>query len=259
MSPGTRKIALSVGLFALAGTAYGVWRWRESVAEDDERRARQAREEREQEREDERIERVARLQEESSALIPELIRPVALGMERNEVRRHRPRSTPQLENRDESLDWLEERFANGAQALYGFSKRSNRLIQVQILSLLPDSGAVGPHLTAMNETYGRPTGIWDCPDTGGVPTRRFTWRRAHTTVADVFLIYRGRVSVTLYIAPSETIHASLLRARCVPATAETLPEFPVTTEDQMAASQNQGKAPPPGPTKAPRPVIRQTP
>ena len=125
------------------------------------------------------------------------------------------------------------------------------------LSLLPGTEAIAPHLTAMNEQYGRPTGIWDCPDTGGVPTRRFTWRHSETTIADVFLIYRGRVSVTLYIAPSSTIGASLQRAQCRPAAPDAIATFPVTTEEQMAASQ-QGKAP----GKAPRqgqPVLRAPP
>src|SRR5688500_4753578 len=109
---------------------------------------------------------MARLQEESTSLMPELVRPVALGMSRREVHRHRPRATPSLQARDQTLDWVEERFPNGAQALYGFAKRSARLVQVQILSLLPSGDAILPHLTAMNEQYGRPTGIWNCPDTG---------------------------------------------------------------------------------------------
>jgi hypothetical protein len=239
-----------------AAGVWGVLQWRDAVAEADALQARQARERRDQEREEREIEGLARLQEESAGLIPPLIEPVALGMPRDEVRRHRPRTTPKLDGQDPVLDWLEERFPNGAQALYGFSKRNRRLVQVQILSLLPSGDAIAPHLVAMNEQYGRPTGIWDCPDTGGVPTRRFTWRKSQTTVADVFLIYRGRVSVTLYIAPSEWIHASLLRASCRPTTQEALDDFPVTTEDQMAASQGGGR---PGQQKAPakrQPVIR---
>lgn len=245
MSPGARRaLIVAVAAAVLVGGGYAYSAYREAEAAEQERADRQARERREQREEAEAIERITRLQEESLRLIPELIRPVALGQTRQEVRRHRPAAQPNLENSDQTKIWLEERFPNGAQALYGFDRRVNRLVQIQILSLLPDTSAIAPHLTAMNEQYGRPTGIWDCPDTGGVPTRRFTWRHSETTIMDVFLIYRGRVSVTLYIAPSSTIGASLQRAHCRPAAPDQIATFPITSEEQMTASQQgAGKAP----------------
>ena len=96
--------------------------------------------------------------------------------------------------------------------MYGFGKGSGRLVRIQVMSMLPGPEAVGPHLTAMLETYGRPTGAYNCPDTGGVPTRRFTWRRAQTALADIFLVYGDRVSVTLDIAPAGGRGASLSSA-----------------------------------------------
>ena len=65
-------------------------------------------------------------------------------------------------------------------------------------------------------------------------TRRFTWRHGRTTVSDVFLVYGGRVSVTLYIAPSGVIHRSLQMARCRPVRdREEAGTFPVTSEAQL--------------------------
>jgi hypothetical protein len=87
----------------------------------------------------------------------------------------------------------------------------------------------------MIETYGRPTGVWTCPDRA-VPTRRFTWRRSLTAIMDVFLVYDGRVSITLYIAPAETIGASLQRARCAPVQdRDDAAAFPQTTGDALEA------------------------
>jgi hypothetical protein len=107
-----------------------------------------------------------------------------------------------------------------------------------VLSVLPSVEAFTAHFTAMLDTYGQPTGAWDCPDTGGVPTRRFTWRRARTTLADIFLLYGERISVTLYIAPTEVIGASLARSNCQPVQSyEQLLTFPATTLDAINESQ----------------------
>jgi hypothetical protein len=77
--------------------------------------------------------------------------------------------------------------------------------------------------------YGIPSGIWDCPRTGDVPTRRFTWRRAETAVSDVFLIApNGRVSLTLYVTTSERTAYSLARSGCQPVAPDAVDTFPVS-------------------------------
>src|SRR5262249_36055318 len=152
---------------------------------------------------------VARLEEESRGLMPEALSGVALGMPETELRRARTGVGPSRNAGDREHTFLEEDLSNGAQILYVIDRRAHRTTQLQILSLLPGPEAITPHLTSMHETYGTPTGIWDCPDTEGVPTRRFTWRHSLTTVMDVFLVYHGRVSLTLYVAPSEVIAHSL--------------------------------------------------
>ncbi len=231
-APRTRLVpALSFFAFALlVAGAVVFWKIREADEADARRRAdeRHAAEERA------RAEQlIARTREESKTLIPTMLEGVVLGMSEEELQRLRPASVRDTRNPDRVLMFRKEDLRNGANVVYGFDRRAQRLVQVQVLSLLPAVGAIAPHLTAMNEQYGRPSGYWDCPDTGGVPTRRFTWRKSALTVMDVMLIFRGRVSLTLYIAPNMTIAASLQRARCRPVTAEEMERFPVATDEQM--------------------------
>ena len=181
----------------------------------------------------------ARLGDESATLIPEMLSGVELGMSLDELRAARPAArAPARPASDPTKMFLEEQLPNGANVMYGLERRSRRLLQVQVLSRMPAVEGIAPHLTAMNEQYGSPTGIWDCPDTEGLPTRRFTWRRAVTTVSDVFLVHPGGVSVTLYIAPSEVIERSLRMSSCRPVRSrEELETFPVATAEQIQAQR----------------------
>lgn len=186
----------------------------------------------------------AALATESRELIPPAFEGLELGMLRDRVQQLRPsmQRNPATMTNDDSpgMNFMEEDLPNGARAIYGFENESQRLQRLQVLSLMPNADGIGPHLAAMNEMYGSPTGIWSCPNTGGVPTRRFTWRHGRTTVMDIFLVYGGRVSVTLYIAPSGVAFASLRRGNCRPVTSrDEAAEFPVTTPEQMMANDNE--------------------
>lgn len=233
MTPRVRTwTLLALAVLAVVGGAYWLQAEREADVARDAEAARVRREAR-QTRTDARW---SNLRAESRELMPDLLADVELGMTLAEARRLRPGLTtdPSGQSADEpTLHLWEERFPNGARAVYAFERDSGLLQRVQVLSLLPDSSAVAPHLAAMNERYGSPTGVWDCPNTGGVPTRRFTWRHGHATVSDVFLIYGGRVSVTLYIAPNQVILRSLQRSSCSPVRAEDLARFPVTTPEAL--------------------------
>lgn len=236
-------IGLGLGFATLIG-AYFYW----SSADDGLSTAdREAAAARAAELDREREERWAGVQEESRALVPDLIEGVELGMSLAQTQERRPRMAHNAgdQNADEPrMRFMEENLENGARVVYGFEVETERLQRIQVLSLLPSVEAIGPHLEAMNAQYGTPTGIWDCPNTGGVHTRRFTWRHGQTTVSDVFLVYGGRVSVTLYIAPSGIIFRSLMMAGCrAVRDAEEAATFPVTTEEQMM--QGQGSAPRP--------------
>lgn len=223
-------LAFLVVLLAIGG---GVWGWSAWI-EAEEQAAEDARALRREERMRDAEALVGRLIEESGELMPDVVEGVALGITLEEARHARgPEMRPSTGDRGAPLQMYEERMPNGGQVMYGFDPTSQRLVQVQILSLLPSTDAIAPHLAAMNERYGTPTGIWDCPTTGGVPTRRFTWRRSQTTISDVFLIYGGRVSLTLYIATSDQIGRSLQMARCTPVPRDRIAEFPGATPEQM--------------------------
>lgn len=231
-----RSLYLLLGALALGGAVWGAWWWSNEQSEQLERDARA----REAAREERRAERQQRLRDESQRLMPELLEGVYLGMPLDDAHRARPRMAPALasdnpEERDTVV--FEERFPNGARAMYVFTRRNDRLQRVQVLSLLPSVDALAPHLEAMNAQYGTPTGIWDCPNTGGVPTRRFTWRHGETTVSDVMLLYGGRVSVTLYVAPSAIIARSLRMGACRPVQSrEQLEQFPTATPEQVESA-----------------------
>jgi hypothetical protein len=232
----TRLLNMSLALAALAGIVgiFAWWNAEESAARERRHEARQAREDARRERDAERAERLI---EESAELMPDMLEGLFLGMEKDDVAELR-RMQPKLGDTDPTKTFYEELLANGAQVVYGFDRETDTLAQIQVLSILPSGEAFNAHFTAMIESYGRPTGAWDCPDTGGVPTRRFTWRRARTTLADIFLIYGDRISVTLFIAPTEVIGQSLARSRCVPVSSyEQLLEFPTTSLEAITESQ----------------------
>lgn len=179
------------------------------------------------------VELVAAVEEQSQALMPAMIRGVAIGMDENELRHVRPLVRAAQSAHEPGKVWLEEMLANGAQILYSLDAGSHRVLQVQVLSVLPSHDAITPHLAAMNDQYGTPTGVWDCPATDGLTTRRFTWRKNLASLMDVFLIYGERVSLTLYIAPTETIQQSLALAHCHPVARADLDTFPVVAPEAM--------------------------
>lgn len=209
--------------------------------ESDEAETREIAERVQQREERVRDRRLEGLRAESGNLMPGVIEGVALGLDRETVQRLRPAMRLKLDPGEPGMKFYDETLANGAQVVYGFAEDSDLLAQVQIMSLLPSAEAIGPHLQAMLDEYGTFTGIWDCPRTGDVPTRRFTWRRGETTVSDVFLVYGNRVSVTFYIAPSDRIAQSLRRASCRPLQSlEELDNFPVASLEQI---QNAERGP----------------
>ena len=228
MTPARRNTLLALSALFLAGLI-GAWFWSNHIAQETSQREAS-------EREAIAARARERQHEESQNLMPEPVADLALGMTVEEVRAaghdiHPPHGRPTDERMH--LNLFEERLASGAQIMFGFSDTTGHLMQVQLMSLLPQLEAIPVHLSAMNERYGTPSGIWDCPDTEGVPTRRFTWRHAHTAIADVFLVYGNRASLTFYIATPETIQRSLQMSQCTPVPRERLDNFPTATAEQI--------------------------
>lgn len=229
-------IAAVVVLALFGGVAWGYGEWSDRRDAEAAEQRRQEREAATRERQERAIAWVAAVQEESKEKMPPMLAGLGLGMTLDEVRHLRPSVQPRPGAPEPGKILLEERLRNGAEVVYGFEAQSRRLLQIQIMSRMPVRG-VGPHLAAMNEQYGRPTGIWDCPQTGGVPTRRFTWRGSEVALADIFLVHPGGVSVTLYIAASETIGQSLRISACHPVEGDAIGTFPVATPEQLEAVQ----------------------
>jgi hypothetical protein len=180
------------------------------------------------------------LRDESAGLMPSELEGIALGMTEAELRAERDGLARRNKQVDSSLRWLEEELSNDARVLYGLHPKSDRLAKVQVMSHMASLEGVQPHLTAMTERYGSPTGLWECPDTGGVPTLRFTWRKNVTTVSDVFLFYPGGAATTLYVAPSDSIADSLREGECRPTTLQRLKQNPpVATPQQLRSKQGR--------------------
>lgn len=245
-----RHLIILFAFAAAASMGIGMWRRIELGAEMEAARSKRDRERaaaRAQAEEERNLELVRKLAEESATLMPEMLRGVALGMLVQEVKAVRPGMARSTSKSDPQLVIWEEHLPNGAQVLYGFLREAERLLQVQVLSQVPDADAIGQHLSAMSQRYGTPTGVWDCPQTEGVPTRRFTWRKTHVTVADIFLVYPAGASITLFIAPTDTMGNSLQRSRCAPVPRERIAEFPVV--NPTALNPNARGAAPVAPTK----------
>jgi len=227
-------IALVAVLALLGG---GLFAWDAYTTAEEERAAAEResrREAREREREQELAELAEDLREASTGQFPPPLEELALGITEAELRTRRPSMEPK-DDEERPGKWFEERLANGAQAVYAIGERSGRLGQVQVLSLVPPEG-IPPHLTALVERYGSPTGVWHCParSAAGVPTRRFTWRMDQIAIQDVILVHPGGVSITLYIAPASVIGQSLQLSRCRPVESrEEMADLPVATQEQL--------------------------
>jgi hypothetical protein len=230
-------LALVLGALALG---VGLWAWLEARAES-ERVARA--EARAAERAERRERALAELREASAPEIPDVIHGVTLAMTLEEVRAARPDANVHAStaHHDEGLHFFEEDLPNGARVMYGFDDETDRLAQIQILSLVPTVNAITPHLAAMHERYGPPTGVWDCEPEGALPTRRFSWRRERVAIADVLLVYGDRVSITLYVTTPERMGASIYRSSCHPTPTDQIERFPTASPEQVQAVQAEGE------------------
>ena len=231
-------IAGLVVLLVAAGAFAGFRAFSAGAADD----ARELRERRQRDRDTARsreLDALAEsLREGSRDKFPPPLEGLSLGMTESELRELRPNIQLKTDGHGPGT-WFEERLADNAQALYAFGEQSERLGQVQVLSVVAPEG-IGPHLTALVERYGSPTGIWHCPGSGpdAMATRRFTWHMEDVSVQDVVLVHPRGVSVTFYIAPTEVIGQSLQLSACRPVRSrEEMAQIPVATPDQLPEIQ----------------------
>ncbi len=219
-------ILVAVGV-AVAGTL-GVFGYLDTQ---ETQREEELREQRRQDRARQDDEVSEALQRESTNLMPAPIAGAAIGMTERELREARPEAHTDPTPRNAAEKWLMERLAGGSVALYGFNNLRLALIQVQSQI---DPRGVAPHLTAMREEYGAPTGVFRCAPVGGIGTLRFVWRKSHLSVQDIFLFHTGGVAVNLYIAPSDTVGTSLQMSQCRPIRSRSeLEDLPIATPELL--------------------------
>lgn len=233
-------LAIVVGVaIALAGA----WSWMGAQREEARESEHAARV---REQEEAEAHEVEEMRSESAALVGDVLPGVELGTNIDAVRAARPTGAvaPSTSHTDPGFELYEEELANGAQVMYAFDATSHGLERVQILSQLDSVEGIVPHLTAMHDRYGAPTGIWDCRDAGGIATRRFTWRRSHTALADILLVYGGRVSVTLYATTNEQMAQSIRRSGCVPTPRDQIEQLPTSSPEQIQRVQQEEEATP---------------
>lgn len=197
----------------------------------EEQRQEELREQRRTAREERADERFEALRRESANVLPEPLDGTEIGMRERELREARPNVQTDPTPRSAAQKWLMENLASGSVALYGFD--DDRLSLVQVQSQIDPRG-VGPHLTAMRELYGRPTGVYRCAPAGGIGTLRFVWRKSHLSVQDIFLFHTGGVAVNLYVAPTDAVGTSLRLSQCRPVRSrDELEDLPIATPDLL--------------------------
>jgi hypothetical protein len=236
----SRETWMPLAILIVVGLVIGgAWSWisrENAVVRETEREARAREREAHQ---------VDEMRTESAALLRDVLPGVELGTDLEAVHAVRPTIAPSDSRVDSGLELYDERLENGAQAIYAFSARSHRLERVQVLSTFEGIDGIAPHLAALHDRYGTPTGIWDCTDEGGIRTRRFTWRGSHLGLADVVLLYGSRVSLTLYVTTNEQMARSLQRAGCVPTPPDQIDHFPTAAPAQIerARIEDEGVRP----------------
>lgn len=164
---------------------------------------------------------------ESMSLLAPTLKGVYFGMTQPELQRARPRAVRQARADEPEYLMLEEALPSQERVLYGIDSKALTLSKVQIAGKLDGVEEVQGRVATMQGRYGTPTGVWDCPMVPGqLPTRRFTYQRSTLGVMDSYLLLGQQLAVTLYIAPTRVLRASLTMAQCSPTPADRLARFP---------------------------------
>ncbi len=225
--------AIAIGV-AVAG-AWGVFAYMDAQEQEAAEAAEARRAARRAEADASRLRENATLLARSEPLVPAMLRGVLLGQSVDEVRGARASITRSTTARDPDMVWFEEMLGNGGQVLYGFEPRGPSLRMIQVMSRIDPRG-VGPHLTAMKDTFGDPAGVMRCSaqSAAGVPTLRFLWRNGEVSLQDIFLVHPGGVSITLYVSDTDTIVESLRTGRCQAVrNREDLADLPFATPEML--------------------------
>jgi hypothetical protein len=187
----------------------------------------------------------------SRSRLPADLAGVFLGMDEDALKAARP--SARRHPRSDAPDYYvyHERRSPAGQVLYLFQRSTQRLARVQLAEQLPDDAALPVRIQRLQQRFGAPSGIWDCPMVAGqLPTRRFSWTRGGAGdlgIMDVVLLLGPRVLATTYFGEIGDIQGSLRSAGCVPTPPERLSKFPALPIDgRGSALEPYGGAPAPG-------------
>lgn len=228
-------VPVLVAALLLIGGGLALFAWLESREEEAVAAARFEREERAEQAREARERRWDDLGRASEAFVPGLLAGVRLGLPADALRRARPSAMPPARTTSNEPHW-EESLPNGAQVVYVFDRSGDRLARLQVLSQVPAEG-VAPHLQAMRDRYGDPTLVMRCTErsAAGVPTLRFVWGDERVVLQDIFLVHPSGVSVTLYLAPADTLADSLNAGGCLPVRSrDELDQLGVATPEMLS-------------------------
>lgn len=250
-----RSILASVVLVAVLLATGAAFLWKRA---EDERRAAAARErmEAQQARDARRASRDReRIAEESDVLLPNALSGVALAATREEVEAARPGVIPSPRATDPDRSWYQESLENGAKVLYAFDDASERLVEVQVLGVVPPDGqALRRHLQGLGARLGAPNGVFDCDGgTSSAPTRQIVWTRRHVGLRNVLLAYGDRLSVTQTLMPLAQMEVSMRAAGCRPVGKEGAASLPTASPEHIARAQDRASSPRAGRPQRPPP------
>lgn len=181
------------------------------------------------------IEQLGQIAETSHGLMPEGYEALYISMPFDHLQRLRPnirRERGALGQRDDGQEVWAEDDPGGARVVYLVSAGGQLLTQVQFMSRLDRAEELDPHFRALQQRYGQPTGVWNCPETPTAsPMRRFTWRREGASLMEAILIHGSSIAVTLVVAATGDVGAAVQRAQCQPArNAQEIANFPVAQQ-----------------------------
>lgn len=159
--------------------------------------------------------------------LPASLRNIVLGMPASALRTQRPRAQPSSAISEPGMFAYEETLAPSEQAIFFFDDATRKLARLQAAARLAGVESIEPRLRALERALGPASGVWNCPSTSGLPTRRFSWFRGDWGLMDAYLIAGEQVAATRYVAPRAALQASLATQRCAAVPPGALRHFPV--------------------------------
>lgn len=172
------------------------------------------------------------LAEASRELLSHDLPGVKLGMGLPEVLAVHSRLKRRAQADIETFKVFEEPFNDKkGSALYFFDGARGgigALMRVQVATTVKGLEAIVERVLETQKRLGPPSGVWDCPATGGqVPTRRYSYKRGAASALDVYTLMGDNAAATYYVSSTRQIKSSIKEAGCVETPPERAHKFPL--------------------------------